>query len=122
MVITIVGYPKDVEEVYFGEDGILENADKGTYLIDMTTTSPKLDQQIYEEAKKRGLHGLDAPVTGGDSGAKAGTLTILVGGDKEDFDTCLLYLRQWERLSTTKESPETDSTPRCVIRSPLQVL
>ena len=89
VVITIVGYPKDVEEVYFGEDGILENADKGTYLIDMTTTSPKLDQQIYEEAKKRGLHGLDAPVTGGDSGAKAGTLTILAGGDKEDFDTCL---------------------------------
>lgn len=76
VVITIVGYPKDVEEVYFGENGILENADKGTYLIDMTTTSPKLDQQIYEEAKKRGLHGLDAPVTGGDSGAKAGTLTI----------------------------------------------
>ena len=89
MVITIVGYPKDVEEVYFGENGILENADKGTYVIDMTTTSPKLDQQIYEEAKNRGLHGLDAPVTGGDSGAKAGTLTILVGGDKEDFDTCL---------------------------------
>lgn len=89
VVITIVGYPKDVEEVYFGENGILENADKGTYLIDMTTTSPKLDQQIYEEAKKRGLHGLDAPVTGGDSGAKAGTLTILAGGDKEDFDTCL---------------------------------
>ena len=89
VVITIVGYPKDVEEVYFGENGILENADKGTYVIDMTTTSPKLDQQIYEEAKKRGLHGLDAPVTGGDSGAKAGTLTILVGGDKEDFDTCL---------------------------------
>ena len=60
VVITIVGYPKDVEEVYFGENGILENADKGTYVIDMTTTSPKLDQQIYEEAKNRGLHGLDA--------------------------------------------------------------
>ena len=88
-VITIVGFPRDVEEVYFDEGGILENADPGTYLIDMTTTSPKLDQQIYEEAKKRGLHGLDAPVTGGDSGAKAGTLTILAGGDKEDFDTCL---------------------------------
>lgn len=91
-------------------------------MIDMTTTSPKLDQQIYEEAKKRGLHGLDAPVTGGDSGAKAGTLTILVGGDKEDLIPVCLYLRQWERLSTTKESPETDSTPRCVIRSPLLVL
>ena len=88
----------------------------------MTTTSPKLDQQIYEEAKKRGLHGLDAPVTGGDSGAKAGTLTILVGGEKRTLIPVCLYLRQWERLSTTKESPETDSTLRCVIRSPLQVL
>ena len=91
-------------------------------MIDMTTTSPKLDQQIYEEAKKRGLHGLDAPVTGGDSGAKAGTLTILAGGDKEDLIPVCLYLRQWERTSTTKESQETDSTPRCATRSPLQVL
>ena len=122
VVITIVGYPKDVEEVYFGENGILENADKGTYVIDMTTTSPKLDQQIYEEAKKRGLHGLDAPVTGGDSGAKAGTLTILEAVIKRTLIPVCLYLRQWERLSTTKESPETDSTLRCVIRSPLQVL
>ena len=61
--LPLLDIPKDVEEVYFGENGILENADKGTYVIDMTTTSPKLDQQIYEEAKKRGLHGLDAPVT-----------------------------------------------------------
>ena len=52
-------------------------------------TGKEITSHLYEEAKKRGLHGLDAPVTGGDSGAKAGTLTILVGGDKEDFDTCL---------------------------------
>lgn len=89
VVITIVGYPKDVEEVYFGDKGIIANAEKGAYVIDMTTTSPKLAVRIYEEASKAGLHAIDAPVTGGDSGAKAGTLTILAGGEKADFDACL---------------------------------
>lgn len=88
-VITIVGYPKDVEEVYFGENGIIVNADPGTYVIDMTTTSPRLAVRIWEEAEKAGLHAVDAPVTGGDTGAKAGTLTILAGGKKEDFDACV---------------------------------
>ena len=88
-VITIVGFPKDVEQVYFGEDGIIENVPVGSYIIDMTTTSPKLDQRIYEEAKKRGVYGLDAPVSGGDVGAQKGTLTIMVGGDREAFETCL---------------------------------
>lgn len=87
-VITIVGYPEDVKEVYFGENGILENADKGTVVIDMTTTSPKLSVEIYEEAKKRGIYAIDAPVSGGDVGAKNGTLSIMAGGDKEAFDKC----------------------------------
>lgn len=85
-VITIVGYPKDVEEVYFGEDGIIENADKDTILIDMTTTSPALSEKIYALSKEHGLYALDAPVSGGDSGAKNGTLSIMAGGDKEVFD------------------------------------
>lgn len=89
VVITIVGYPKDVEEVYFGDNGIIANADPGTYVIDMTTTSPRLAVRIWEEAEKAGLHAVDAPVTGGDIGAKAGTLTILAGGKKEDFDACV---------------------------------
>lgn len=88
-VITIVGYPKDVEEVYFGENGVIVSADPGTYVIDMTTTSPRLAVRIWEEAEKAGLHAVDAPVTGGDTGAKAGTLTILAGGKKEDFDACV---------------------------------
>lgn len=88
VIITIVGYPSDVEQVYFGADGILENAPKGACVIDMTTSSPKLAASIYDEAKKIGLRALDAPVTGGDSGAKAGTLTILAGGDQEDFEIC----------------------------------
>ena len=86
IVITIVGYPKDVEEVYFGSEGILENIKEGTVVIDMTTTSPTLSIRIYEEAKKRKIYALDAPVSGGDIGAKNGTLSIMVGGDKEVFE------------------------------------
>ena len=88
VVITMVGYPKDVEEVYFGEKGILENVSEGTYVIDMTTTSPKLSQKIYQEGKKKGILALDAPVSGSDIGAAQGTLSIMVGGDKEAFEQC----------------------------------
>ena len=89
VIITIVGYPKDVEEVYFGENGIIANAKPGAVLIDMTTTSPTLARRISQEGAKRGLRVLDAPVTGGDSGARAGALSILAGGGKADFDDCL---------------------------------
>ncbi|MDU3089210.1 MULTISPECIES: NAD(P)-dependent oxidoreductase [Clostridium] len=88
VIITIVGYPKDVEEVYFGESGILANAKEGSTVIDMTTTSPKLSIRIYEEAKSRDIKALDAPVSGGDIGAKNGTLSIMVGGDKNAFEEC----------------------------------
>lgn len=88
-VITIVGFPKDVEEVYFDAGNIMDSAEKGAYLIDMTTTSPQIAEKIYAEGKKDGFHVLDAPVTGGDTGAKAGTLSILVGGDQEDYEACL---------------------------------
>lgn len=88
-VITMVGYPKDVEQVYFGQEGIIAAAQPGTYLIDMTTTDPKLSVRIYEEGTARGLHTLDAPVSGGDTGAKNGTLSIMVGGQEDDFKACL---------------------------------
>lgn len=88
-VITIVGFPQDVEEVYFDAGNILDSAEEGAYLIDMTTTSPQIAEKIYKEGKERGYHVLDAPVTGGDTGAKAGTLSILAGGDREDFETCV---------------------------------
>lgn len=87
-MISIVGYPADVEEVYLVEKGILNSAKPGTYVIDMTTSSPKLAKRIYESAKEKGIHALDAPVTGGDTGAKNGTLSILVGGDKADYEAC----------------------------------
>jgi 3-hydroxyisobutyrate dehydrogenase len=88
-VITIVGFPQDVEEVYFDKGNILDSGKEGAYLIDMTTTSPMLAKKIWEAGSKKGFHVLDAPVTGGDTGAKAGTLSILVGGEKEDYEACM---------------------------------
>ncbi|MCK7605735.1 NAD(P)-dependent oxidoreductase [Geobacillus stearothermophilus] len=97
VVMTMVGYPHDVEQVYFGEGGILENARPGTYVIDMTTSTPTLAKSIYEAAKQKGIHALDAPVSGGDIGAREGTLTIMVGGDEDVFLACKPIL---ERLGT----------------------
>ena len=116
-VITIVGFPQDVEKVYFDQGNILDSAKEGAYLIDMTTTSPQIAQKIYEEGNKRGFHVLDAPVTGGDTGAKVGTLSILVGGDKEDLKHVCLCLKQWEPILTTREQQDADSTVSWRIRS-----
>lgn len=85
IIFSIVGYPKDVEEIYFGDQGILAHAKPGSYLIDMTTSSPKLAISIANAAKKQGLFALDAPVSGGDIGAKNGTLAIMVGGEESAF-------------------------------------
>ncbi len=87
VIITIVGYPKDVEEVYIGEKGILENAKKGSYVIDMTTSSPKLAEKLFDLAKEKEIFALDAPVSGGDIGAREARLTIMVGGEQEAFNT-----------------------------------
>ncbi|MFY4822287.1 NAD(P)-dependent oxidoreductase [Aliarcobacter butzleri] len=87
-IITIVGYPKDVEEVYLSQEGIINSASQNSYLIDMTTTTPTLSVKIHEEAKKKNLKALDSPVSGGDIGAKNATLSIMVGGEKEDFEAC----------------------------------
>lgn len=86
IIITMVGYPRDVEEVYFGEGGIIDSADKGTYLIDMTTSSPDLAVRISGAAKKKQLQAIDAPVSGGDTGARLGTLSIMAGGDRKDIE------------------------------------
>lgn len=93
VVITMVGYPEDVEAIYFGEEGMIHHAKQGTYLVDMTTSSPVLAEEIFKEAKHHEIYALDAPVSGGDVGAKNGTLTIMVGGDEEAF-TALLPIFQ----------------------------
>lgn len=85
IVITMVGYPTDVEETYFGENGIFSKADEHHILIDMTTSTPTLAEKIYAFGKAKGIRTLDAPVSGGDKGAQNGTLTTMVGGDEETF-------------------------------------
>jgi 3-hydroxyisobutyrate dehydrogenase len=92
IVLTIVGYPYDVEEVYFGSEGLLSNGRENSIFVDMTTSTPSLAQKIYEAAKQKGMQAIDAPVSGGDIGAKNGTLTIMVGGDEHTFTNVLPIL------------------------------
>lgn len=86
IIFTMVGYPKDVEEVYNGAHGIFSAANPGTIVVDMTTSEPTLAKKLYEQAKEKKIHSLDAPVSGGDIGAKNGTLSLMVGGDKDVFE------------------------------------
>ena len=89
ITITIVGYPHDVEQVYLGPAGIVDEAPAGALLIDMTTSTPTLAVRIAQAAASRGLIALDAPVSGGDVGARNATLTIMAGGDRAGFERAL---------------------------------
>ncbi|HMC11925.1 MAG TPA: NAD(P)-dependent oxidoreductase, partial [Pirellulaceae bacterium] len=79
----IVGFPRDVREVFLGSDGALAGSKAGTILVDMTTSEPSLAVEIYSAAKAKGVYAVDAPVSGGDVGAKEARLSIMIGGDKE---------------------------------------
>ena len=94
VVITMVGYPADVEEIYLSKDGIVASAQSGAILIDMTTSSPDLAARIAAQAAARGLAALDAPVTGGDVAARDGTLAIMVGGGDDAFEAALPVLER----------------------------
>jgi 3-hydroxyisobutyrate dehydrogenase len=83
VVFTIVGLPSDVRSVYLEEGGILQAARRGTIAVDMTTTPPSLTREIYDAAKAKGVSAIDAPVSGGDVGARNATLSIMIGGDKD---------------------------------------
>ena len=93
IIITMLGIPKDIEEIYFATGGLLDSAAPGSQIIDMTTTSPNLAKMISEECKRRALHFLDAPVSGGVAGAKNAKLSIMVGGSESDFKACLPLFR-----------------------------
>ncbi len=86
IVITIVGFPQDVEETYFGQQGVFKTLKPGALVIDMTTSSPLLAKKIAEEAASKDIGALDAPVSGGDLGAKEARLSIMVGGDPAAFE------------------------------------
>jgi 3-hydroxyisobutyrate dehydrogenase len=87
IIFTMVGFPNDVRDVYLSAGGLIESVKPGTVLIDMTTTSPSLASEIFEKSRQRDIHAIDAPVSGGDIGARNGTLSIMVGGEKHVFDT-----------------------------------
>jgi len=83
VIFAIVGYPKDVREVFLGTEGSLAGAAAGAILVDMTTSEPGLALEIHAAAKKKGVHAVDAPVSGGDVGAKNAALSIMIGGEKD---------------------------------------
>ncbi|QDV12189.1 2-hydroxy-3-oxopropionate reductase [Rosistilla oblonga] len=86
LIFTIVGFPDDLRQVTFGPEGTLANAAAGSVLIDMTTSQPSLAVEIYQAAKERGVQSVDAPVSGGDIGAREARLSIMIGGDKPVVD------------------------------------
>jgi 3-hydroxyisobutyrate dehydrogenase len=105
VVVTIVGFPKDVEGLYFGSSGLIENARPGTFLVDMTTSSPELARRITEAAKARSVRAIDAPVTGGDVGARAGTLSIMVGSEPDDFHALEPLFRSFGKTIVRQGGP-----------------
>ncbi|MEI5905941.1 NAD(P)-dependent oxidoreductase [Bacillus spongiae] len=86
IIITMLGYPSDVMKVYLGDEGLIPNGHSGQILIDMTTSEPSLAKKLYNEGEKKGISVVDAPVSGGDIGARNGTLSIMVGGDAKTYD------------------------------------
>ncbi len=98
VVFAIVGFPQDVREVFLGSEGALAGSKPGTVLVDMTTSQPSLAVEIYEAAQKVGVHAVDAPVSGGDIGAKEARLSIMIGGDKEVVDALQPC---WEAMGKT---------------------
>lgn len=91
LIFTMVGFPADVKQVYLSPDGLLNHARPGSVLVDMTTTSPAIAVEIYEIAASKKMHFLDAPVSGGDVGARNATLSVMVGGDHKVFEAVEPY-------------------------------
>jgi predicted short-subunit dehydrogenase-like oxidoreductase (DUF2520 family) len=89
IVFTIVGYPSDVREVILGEKGVVQGLQPGGIVVDMSTSDPALAREIYAVAQERGCESVDAPVSGGDKGAKAGTLAIMAGGGEDTVSVSL---------------------------------
>lgn len=89
VLMTCLPFPEDVENVILGNDGIVSNGRAGQIIIDFSTVSPTLNRKVYEKTQEKSMRFLDAPISGGNFGAEAGTLSIMVGGDKDVFDAVL---------------------------------
>ncbi len=105
LVVTMVGYPHDVRQVVLGEGGVLSAAGKGTTIIDMTTSEPQLAREIFDAAAANGVGSLDAPVSGGDVGARNASLVIMVGGQQDTFDRALPMLEHLGKVVTYQGGP-----------------
>lgn len=114
VVMTMLGTPDDVRNVYFGSGAVLEAAADGTVLVDMTTSEPSLAVEIYATAAARGLEALDAPVTGGDAGARSASLAIMVGGDAGTYQRVLPILRLMGRVVSLQGGPGTGQHTKMV--------
>jgi 3-hydroxyisobutyrate dehydrogenase len=97
VIFTIVGYPQDVEEVYFGRDGIIQTIQENAVAIDMTTTLPALAVKIHQAAREKGAWSIDAPVSGGEIGAINGALSVMIGGDEEVVNQVLPILEKFSK-------------------------
>lgn len=114
VVITMVGYPRDVEQVWLGEDGLLPHARPGALLIDMTTSSPQLAERLAAEAGGRGCRALDAPVSGGDIGAREARLSIMAGGDAAAYEEALpIFQRMGKTIVHTGPAGTGQHTKMC---------
>jgi len=114
VIITMVGYPQDVREVYFGDKGILAYAKPGSFLVDMTTTSPSLAKEIYETAVHLELYAVDAPVSGGDVGARNASLSIMTGGKKEVCDALMpVFMTMGKRIVYQGNAGSGQHTKMC---------
>ncbi len=98
VIFTIVGFPADVREVTLGPQGTLQAAAPGKVLVDMTTSQPSLAQEIFQQAQEKGVHAVDAPVSGGDIGAREARLSIMLGGDR---DVCQQLNPCWQAMGKT---------------------
>jgi 3-hydroxyisobutyrate dehydrogenase len=105
IVFTMVGSPLDVRQVYHGEAGLLKGARSGSLLVDMTTSAPSLAREIFEAAQSRGVQSIDAPVSGGDVGAREATLSIMVGGEKKAVDAIVPLLAALGRSIVRQGGP-----------------
>lgn len=112
LVFTMVGYPNEVEDVYLASDGILRAADKGAWLVDLTTSSPELARDIHDAAEVMDKHAFDCPVTGGQAGAEAGTLTLIVGAREADIEPVLPVLKTFSSKIAFFDAPGAGQTAK----------
>lgn len=116
VLFTMVGFPQDVRQVYFGVDGVVSRARVGTILIDMTTTQPSLSREIAVAASAKDLSAIDAPVSGGDVGAKNASLSIMIGGDTEPVQAVMPLFELLGERSCIREGPALGNRRNSVTR------